>query len=186
MRSRYGFSAASSAARRWSKYDAPAGSAVLNVAVIWSATRATNAGSYQKCGLSPSFLPTRSATVITLRLARLLAPSMAWAHVSYPAPLTMTTSAIAMARESFVLLAYSWGSAFGSVTTLWTSAWLPPIWAAMLPQKFSAATTRRTDPPEPPGAAPLHAATTASTATATTILALIAKSIAQVTCSSPM
>jgi hypothetical protein len=30
---------------------------------------------------------------------------------------------------------------FGSLTTLWTLAFDPPSWTAMLPQKFSAATT---------------------------------------------
>ncbi|GAA1878041.1 hypothetical protein GCM10009753_01450 [Streptantibioticus ferralitis] len=39
----------------------------------------------------------------------------------------------------------------GLVMTLLTFTWLPPSWAAMLPQKFSAATTWITFPdPEPP------------------------------------
>jgi hypothetical protein len=57
----------------------------------------------------------------------------------------------------------------------------------MLPQKFSAATTFSTEPPEPPDdGGPLHAATTASTAIATTILTFTAKvlhkQLAQVRC----
>jgi hypothetical protein len=48
--------------------------------------------------------------------------------------------ASANARASLLLLAYSWGSALGSVTTLWTLPWLPASWVAMLPQKFCPAT----------------------------------------------
>src|SRR5438128_746224 len=53
----------------------------------------------------------------------------------------MTRSAWANARASVVLLSYSCGSALGSVTTLWTWTRAPPSWVAMLPQKFSPATT---------------------------------------------
>src|SRR5215471_14348387 len=101
----------------------------------------------------------------------------------------MTTSAIAIARESLALVGYRCGSAFGSVTTLSTFARLPPIWAAMLPQKFSAATTLRTEPPEPlDDPVPLHAARNASAAAAATIHGLTAtvlhKLLAQVGCAS--
>src|SRR5882672_5805011 len=53
----------------------------------------------------------------------------------------MTRSASAKARASAVVDSYSCGSAFGSLTTLWTETLKPPSWAAMLPQKLSPATT---------------------------------------------
>src|SRR5437879_4223773 len=53
----------------------------------------------------------------------------------------MTSLASANGRASLELLSYSWGSALGSVTTLCTVTFVPPSWAAMLPQKFSPATT---------------------------------------------
>src|SRR5258708_33438134 len=46
------------------------------------------------------------------------------------------------------------GSALGLVMMLTTWAWRPPIWAAMLPQKFSAATTWTTRPLVPGAVAP--------------------------------
>src|ERR1035438_8544611 len=46
-----------------------------------------------------------------------------------------------MASASRASDSYKCGSELGSVMIEVTSAWSPPIWAAMLPQKFSAATT---------------------------------------------
>src|SRR5437879_7089975 len=53
----------------------------------------------------------------------------------------MTNRAVAISRASAVVGSYSWGSALGFVMMLVTWTRLPPSCAAMLPQKFSAATT---------------------------------------------
>jgi hypothetical protein len=67
------------------------------------------------------------------------------------------------------------------ILTTW--AWVPPSWATMLPQKFSAAATRTmrlataADPPVVAGtvvAQPLRARVVASTRTATTCVGLVA------------
>src|SRR5487761_1814590 len=63
-----------------------------------------------------------------------------------------------MARASLALLSYSCGSAFGSVTTLWTLAFDPPNCVAMLPQKFCPATTL-IEPVAATGVEPPHAPT---------------------------
>src|SRR5579859_5691623 len=81
----------------------------------------------------------------------------------------MTYCALAKARASPVLLSYSCGSAFGSVTMLVTLTCDPPSWLAMLPQKFSAATTCKTVPDAPPVA--LEAGCTAGVPQAASIRA---------------
>jgi len=60
---------------------------------------------------------------------------------------------------------------FGLVMMLTTWTWRPPIWLAMLPQKFSAATIWITEPPPPdpaPPAAVLQAARNVQPAARTT------------------
>src|SRR5450759_3013514 len=74
----------------------------------------------------------------------------------------MTRLASANARASLVLVSYSCGSAFGSVTTLCTFTFDPPSWVARLPQKFSAAITTiepegaEIDPPQAAANKPKH------------------------------
>src|ERR1700736_942225 len=104
-------------------------------------------GSYHMCGLSPARRPARSATVRVRRLLEGLAAISCGAHGSYPAPLTTAYCAWATVRPSWGVGSYTWGSVFGLVMTLITWAWSPPSCVAMLPQKFSAATTRTLPPP---------------------------------------
>src|ERR1019366_7419329 len=46
-----------------------------------------------------------------------------------------------MVMASWAVGSYACGSVFGLVMMLVTATWLPPSWLAMLPQKFSVATT---------------------------------------------
>ncbi len=70
----------------------------------------------------------------------------------------MTTWARASVAASTASVSKRWGSALGSVISDVTRTSCPPSWLAMLPQKFSAATTRTTGPSAAAVAAPASAA----------------------------